>query len=184
MRTRIIFLNHFIAAMLSVFLTVGAFAQDSGKLDQLFLRLMVAEPGEAGRIETEIWIEWRKSGSPAMDLLLQRGLDAMDLGDFDQAIEHFSAVIDHDPTFAEAWNARATAYFYTGDFGPALADIGQALTLNPRHFGALSGLGMIMESMDRPDRALQAYQAALAIHPHLVGAVQAVERLQEEAQEL
>ena len=56
------------------------------------------------------------------------------------AIEHFTALIDHAPDFAEGWNARATAYYQTGDFGPSIADIGQVLTLNPRHFGALVGL--------------------------------------------
>ncbi len=185
MRVRATFLNLILAAVLPVFLTCAAFAEDTGKLDELFTRLLTAEADEAGRIETEIWIEWRKSGSPALDLLLQRGLDAMNLGDFDQAIEHFTAVIDHDPDFVEAWNARATAYFYRGDFGPSLADIGHVLAVNPRHFGALSGLGMFLESTGQPDRALKAYQAALAIDPHLAGAVEAVERLStDQGQEL
>ena len=106
----------------------------------------------------------------------------MNLGDLDQAIEHFTAVIDHDPDFAEAWNARATAFYYRGDFGPSLADIGQVLTRNPRHFGALSGLAMILEASGKPDRALDAYRAALAIHPHLAGALESVERLETEAE--
>ncbi|MGL4238776.1 tetratricopeptide repeat protein [Tabrizicola sp.] len=180
-------LNHIVAALLPLFLTCAvAFAEDQAKLDELFTRLKAAGEEEAGRIETEIWIEWSKSGSPAMDLLLQRGRDAMELGDSLQAIEHFTAIIDHAPDFAEAWNARATAYYMTGEFGPSIADIGKVLTLNPRHFGALSGLGMILEESGKPDRALEAYKAALAIHPHLQGAVEAVERLetQEEGQEL
>jgi tetratricopeptide (TPR) repeat protein len=186
MRFRATYLNHLVAAILPVFLTCAAMAEDRGKLDDLFTRLLTAEADEAGRIETEIWIEWRKSGSPALDLLLQRGIDAMNLGDYGQAIDHFTAVIDHDPDFAEGWNARATAYFYAGEFGPSLADIGRVLTLDPRHFGALSGLAMILESTGQSDRALAAYRAALAIHPHLAGAVEAVERLstQEEGQEL
>lgn len=182
MRVWTIFLNHILAAVLPVFLTCAALAQDTGKLDDLFTRLQSSEVEEARRIETEIWIEWRKSGSPALDLLLQRGLDAMDLGDFDQAIQHFTAVIDHDPDFTEAWNARATAFFYRGDFGPSLADIGHVLAANPRHFGALSGLGMILEETGKPEKALEAYRAALAIHPHLAGAVEAVERLSTEAE--
>lgn len=186
MRVRANFLNLLLAAILPVFLTCAAFAEDTAKLDELFIRLQTAEADEAGRIETEIWIEWSKSGSPALDLLLQRGRDAMELGDNVQAIEHFTAIIDHDPSFAEAWNARATAYFYAGQFGPSLADIAQVLTLNPRHFGALSGLAMILEATGKPEKALEAYRAALAIHPHLPGATEAVERLatQEEGQEL
>lgn len=176
-------LNRIVAAFLLLFVICSAaMAEDVAKLDDLFTRLKTAEAGEAGRIETEIWIEWSKSGSPAMDLLLQRGKDAMNFGDTLQAIEHFSAIIDHSPDFAEAWNARATAYFYAGDFGPSLADIGHVLTLNPRHFGALSGLAMILEASGKPERALQVYRTALEIHPHLAGALEAVDRLETRAE--
>jgi tetratricopeptide (TPR) repeat protein len=176
-------LNRIVAALVLLFLTCAvALAQDVVKLDGLFERLKTAEEGEAGRIEREIWIEWSKSGSPAEDLLLQRGKDAMELGDIPAAIEHFTAIIDHDPDFAEAWNARATAYYMAGEFGPSVADIGKVLTLNPRHFGALSGLAMILEESGRPEKALEVYRAALAIHPHLQGATEAVERLSKEAE--
>jgi tetratricopeptide (TPR) repeat protein len=176
-------LNRIVAALLPLFLTcAAAMAEDQAKLDELFTRLKSAGEEEAGRIETEIWIEWSKSGSPAMDLLLQRGRDAMELGDNLQAIEHFTAIIDHSPEFAEAWNARATAYYMTGEFGPSVADIAHVLSLNPRHFGALSGLGMILEESGKPERALEVYRAALAIHPHLEGVTEAVERLEIEAE--
>ncbi|MES2915761.1 MAG: tetratricopeptide repeat protein [Pseudomonadota bacterium] len=159
-----------------------AFAQDAAKLDGLFDRLKTADEAEAGRIEREIQIEWSKSGSPALDLLLQRGRDAMDLGDLPQAIDHFSAIIDQDPNFAEAWNARATAYYMAGEFGPSVADIAKVLTLNPRHFGALSGLAMILEETGKPERALEAYRAAIAIDPFLAGAAEAIERLEKQAE--
>lgn len=176
-------LNRIVTAFVLVFLTcAAAFAEDTAKLDGLFDRLKTADAGEAGRIESEIWIEWSKSGSPALDLLLQRGRDAMALGDLGQAIEHFTAIIDQDPSFAEGWNARATAFYQAGDFGPSVADIAQVLQLNPRHFGALSGLGMILEETDRPERALEVYRAALAIHPQMEGVIQAVERLETEAE--
>jgi tetratricopeptide (TPR) repeat protein len=183
MRVPLGILNRIVAALLPLFLTCAmAFAQDSAKLDDLFARLKTADAGEASRIEREIWIEWSKSGSPAEDLLLQRGKDAMELGDFPAAIEHFSAIIDQDPGFAEAWNARATAFYMSGAFGPSMADIGRVLSLNPRHFGALSGLAMILEESGKPDKALAAYRAALAIHPHLEGATEAVGRLEKEAE--
>jgi len=156
-------------------------AEDVKKIDGLFLRLQKAETEEAGRIESEIWIEWSKSGSPALDLLLQRGRDALATGDNVTAIEHFTAIIDQDPSFAEAWNARATAYFNVGDFGPAVADIGQTLTLNPRHFGALAGLGMILEDSGKSGRALDVYKAALALYPHLEGVIDSVGRLEAAA---
>jgi tetratricopeptide (TPR) repeat protein len=88
-----------------------------------------------------------------MDLLLQRGKDAMAAGDFPAAIEHLTALTDHAPDFAEGFNARATAYFQAGQLGPSIEDIARTLTLNPRHFGALSGLGMIFEDLGRPEKA-------------------------------
>ena len=180
-------LNRTVAAFLLLLMTCAmTLAQDSEKLDDLFRRLQAAGAGEAGRIETEIWIEWSKSGSPALDLLLQRGRDALEIGDSAAAIAHFTALIDHDPDFAEGWNARATAFFQAGDYGPAVADIAQVLQRNPRHFGALSGLGTILEESGNPARALEVYKAALAIHPHLAGVAEAIARLevQELGQEL
>jgi tetratricopeptide (TPR) repeat protein len=182
MGARAAILNRIVAALLPLFLTCTAVvAEDAAKLDGLFDRLKTAGAEEAGRIETEIWIEWSKSGSPAMDLLLQRGRDALEMGETGAAIEHFTAIIDHAPDFAEGWNARATAYYMAGEFGPSIADIARTLALNPRHFGALSGLGAILEASDRPERALEVYKAALAIHPHLEGVPEAIERLETQA---
>ncbi len=172
--------NHIVAAFVLLFvLGLPAVAQ-TAKLDALFEQLLTATVEESQTIEQEIWIEWSKSGSPAMDLLLERGRNAMAQGATNVAIDHFTALIDHAPEFAEGWNARATAYYQAGDFGPSVADIGQVLTLNPRHFGALSGLGTIFEELERPTQALEVYRAALAIHPHQAGVLEAVERLQSE----
>ncbi len=87
-----------------------------------------------------------------MDLLLERGRNAMAQGHPEIAIQHLTALIDHAPDFAEAWNARATAYYQTGNLGPSVADIGHVLTLNPRHFGALAGLGAIFEELEQTER--------------------------------
>jgi tetratricopeptide (TPR) repeat protein len=171
-------LNSFVAALAMFFIAGhGAFAQTE-TLDDLFSRLESADEAEAGRIEREIWLEWSKSGSPAMDLLLQRGREAMEAGDIPAAIEHLTALIDHDPAFAEGWNARATAYFMAGEFGPSVDDIAHTLSLNPRHFGALAGLGMIFEQIEQPEKALEAYRAALAIHPHMPAVLESVKRLE------
>lgn len=174
-------LNSLVAALLSIFFAVSAVSADQAKLDDLLTRLASSEQAESWRIEQEIWIEWSKSGSAAMDLLLQRGRDAMEAGEIETAIAHLTALTDHAPDFAEGYNARATAYFQAGEFGPSVADIARTLTLNPRHFGALAGFGMILEQTGQPDRALKVYQAALAIHPHLAGVLDAVERLKTEA---
>ncbi len=145
----------------------------------MFARLQAADPRTARRIEREIWNEWSKSGSATADLLLQRGRDALGEGKTDEAIEHLTALVDHAPDFAEGWNARATAYFQAGQFGPSVADIAQVLRLEPRHFGALAGFGAILEATDREAEALEVYRAALAIHPHLAGVSDAVTRLEQ-----
>jgi Flp pilus assembly protein TadD len=132
------------------------------------------------RTEREILRVWSRSGSASMDLLLQRGRQAMRDGDHAAAIEHLTALVDHAPDFAEGWNARATAYYNAGQFGPAVDDIARTLALNPHHWGALSGLGMILEQTGRKEAALGAYRAALAIHPHLEGIRERAERLARE----
>lgn len=147
----------------------------------MFSKLLTADEAASERIEQDIWREWSKSGSPAMDLLLQRGRDAMAVGDNAAAIEHLTALIDHAPDFAEGWNARATAYFQAGELGPSVDDIAHVLSLNPRHFGALAGLGMIFEQLEKPEKALDVYKAALAIHPHLGGVLESVERLEAQS---
>ena len=171
--------NHILAALLlcCVWLAVPAAAQ-TARLDELFQQLQAASDDEAGTITESIWIEWSKSGSPSMDLLLQRGRDALAAGQPQIAIDHFTALIDHAPDFAEGYNARATAYFQIGELGPSVSDIAKTLTLNPRHFGALSGLGMIFEQLDEPKKALEVYKAALAINPHLADVKVSVKRLE------
>ena len=171
-------LNSIATSLLGIFLASAAMADDA--LDDLFKRLKAAGPDEAGRIQREIQITWDKSGSAAMDLLLQRGRDALMAGDTDKAIEHFTALTDHAPAFAEGWNALATAYYTAGAFGPSVEDIGKTLTLNPKHFGALAGLGMILEEIGKPEKALEAYHAALAIHPNLDGIVDRAAALETE----
>lgn len=170
------FLNRAVAAILALVLAGGmALAQDLDRmLDQL------AQPDNQGwrRLERQIITEWSKSGSAAMDLLLTRGRDAIRAAEYPAAIEHFTALVDHAPDFAEGYNGRATAYFHAGLYGPAMEDLARALALNPRHFRALSGLGTILAETDQKDRALAAFRAALAIHPHLEDVWDAVKRLE------
>jgi len=151
-------------------------------MDALYDRLAGATIEDAPRIEREIMQEWSKSGSPAMDLLLQRGNDALLAGDFEAAIDHFTALTDHAPDFAEGWNGRAQALYQAGLYGQAVEDVGRVLTLNPHHFGAIAGLAAMFEEMDRPEQALEAYRAAFAIHPHLAGVSEAIQRLEAESE--
>jgi tetratricopeptide (TPR) repeat protein len=173
-------LNSFVAALGVLFFALQPAKAQTVVLDDLFTRLETADAAAADRIEREIWLEWSKSGSAAMDLLLQRGRDAIDAGDLPAAIAHLTALVDHAPDFPEGWNARATAYFMAGEFGPSIDDIAHTLALNPRHFGALAGLGMIFEEIGKPEKALEVYRAALAIHPQMAGVLDSVERLDTE----
>ena len=109
--------------------------------------------------------------------VLDRGRKALEDGDIAAAIEHFTALTDHAPDFAEGFNMRATAYFMADLFGPSLADIERTLALNPRHFGALSGLGTIMLETGNEAKALDAYRRALALNPHRPDLREAVDRL-------
>lgn len=152
-------------------------AAAGAEVDALLERLQATDVPEWETIEDQIWQEWSKSGSPAMDLLLKRGRDAMTEGDFAAAVEHFTALTDHAPDFAEGWNARATAYFSLKLYGPSIADIQRTLTLNPRHFGALNGLGLMLEELGYAADALRAYRAAAKLHPHRPELKEAIKRL-------
>ena len=164
---------------LHVFAAPLAAGPQEDRLEQLFSALKVAKADEYPVIEEEIRSLWAESGSPMLDLLLERGSKALEDGDAEAAIEHFTALIDHAPDFAEGWNGRATAYFSQGLYGPALGDIAHVLSLEPRHFGALTGLAVILEEAGKNDLALQAYQKILQLNPNradVLDAVQALER--------
>lgn len=158
-----------------------AIAQDAA-LDPLFEALKEAEGEDAQQIETKIWEQWADSGSPSMNFLLRRGREALEAGDNVLAIEHFSALIDHAPEFAEAYNARATAYYNAGRYGPSLADIREVLLRNPRHFGALGGLALILDEIGEHRGALEAYRQVEALYPNRAGLTEAITRLEREVE--
>ncbi len=132
------------------------------------------------QVERKITLEWSKSGSPAMDLLLQRGRAAIAAEDWDTALEHYTALTDHAPDFAEGWAERASVYFQLGLFGPALDDLRRALALNPNQFNALAGLAVMLEDMGLRDDALKAWRMLSDIHPHRPETRAALERLEQE----
>ncbi|MEL7026465.1 MAG: tetratricopeptide repeat protein [Pseudomonadota bacterium] len=147
-------------------------------LDDLFENLKSVGPEAAQAIESRIWTEWGRSGSPTLDLLLERGREALQNDDPVRSIEHATALIDHAPDFAEAYNLRATAYFQRGLYGPSIEDIRTTLALNPRHFGAMAGLGLVLEELGYAEEALEAWREVVSIHPHQMGAREAIERLE------
>lgn len=165
---------------LVMFATAPPALAEEARLDELFAALKTADESSWEAIEDRIWAEWSESGSAAMNLLLERGRSAMAADAPQAAVEHLTALVENAPDFAEGWNARATAYFQLGLYGPALADIARALALEPRHFGALSGLAVILEETGALERAARVYGAALAIHPRRPDLREALDRLEAE----
>lgn len=159
-------------------LTVGARAdQTDPRLDLLFARLKDADAVEARIIEAHIWTLWSATDDPEARELLERGSVAMANRDHKTALAAFDALTARFPNFAEGWNKRATLFWILGDDAAALADIRRTLALEPRHFGALSGLGLVAMRLGRDEAAIAAFEAALAIHPHLPAARYHLERL-------
>jgi tetratricopeptide (TPR) repeat protein len=106
--------------------------------------------------------------------------EAINDTDYSLALDLLDQIIVIKPDFAEAWNKRATVYFMIDDYGSSLSDIRQTLAIEPRHFGALSGLGMILSSMDRKEEAIRAFKRALEINPQLTKVKESLERLEKE----
>jgi tetratricopeptide (TPR) repeat protein len=149
-------------------------------LDRLFAALKLAPDDESAKyIENRIWAIWLASTSDTANLLMGRAKSAADGKDYDLAIRLLNAVIDIRPDFTEAWNRRATVYYTKKDFGRALADIREVLAREPRHFGALSGLGIILQELGDDKHALDAFRRALVIHPRLERIPDLVQKLSE-----
>ena len=167
------------ALLLGVGFSLPLSAQQAD-LDTLYQNLLEADETSYSRIEQQIIAQWEKSGSPAMDLLLRRGQDALDDGAPDVAVEHFSALVDHAPEFSEGYFGRATSYYLLGLIGPALSDIQTTLRLNPRHFEAMRGLAAMMQELERPADALELYELILAINPQSQEARDSVKILKQQ----
>ena len=130
---------------------------------------------EAGPIVDKLWREWTSAHKNSdEEALMSEGLVAMSEGNLDRAENIFTKLIEVNPSFTEAWNKRATLRFMLWDFEGSLKDVEKVLTLEPRHFGALSGLGMIHLRLGDPERALKAYEDLVNIFPSNADAVQKI----------
>jgi tetratricopeptide (TPR) repeat protein len=158
---------------------VSLAGQKDPRLGPLFERLKGADAREAPAIENSIWQIWFTAEDGATKSLMELGVSAMQRGDLPAALQLFDAVTAQRPDFAEGWNRRATVLYMLGAHERSVADIQKTLELEPRHFGAWSGLGMIRNAQNRPDDALQAFEAALRVHPHLRGVRENVDALRK-----
>lgn len=154
--------------------------QAAERVEDLLLKLKEAEPAQATMLDRAVQAEWSKTGSASMDLLLKRGRDALEVEDYSAAIEHLTALTDHAPDFAEGWHLRATAYYLSDLYGPALADLETALRLNPNNYNAIFGLAVLLEEFGDTQRAYDAYTRVRAIHPNHSEVSSALERLERD----
>ncbi len=155
-------------------------AQDDPRLDALFDKLKTTNvESEAKLAEVMIWQIWTENKDPETARILQQGIAALSQDDEEEALDAFDAVVGRDKQFAEGWNKRATVEFVMGDYAASVADIERTLALEPRHFCALSGLGQIYLALGRKSQALKAFEAALAINPHLDGVRERIAELKK-----
>jgi tetratricopeptide (TPR) repeat protein len=152
-------------------------------IDFLFGALKVApDDASAKAVEDRIWAMWTAAGNDTTSLLMSRAKRAIDDSDNDLALRLLDAIIEIKPDYTEAWNRRATVYFLKKDYANSLADLSKVLTREPRHFGALSGLGLIMQDIGDEKRALDAYRKALDVYPRLKGVSEKVKTLTEKVE--
>lgn len=152
-------------------------------IESLLNRLHDAEDIQtAGILEEAILRAWLVSGSETIDLLMSRTVIAMREDDLPLALDFCNAIVDLAPEFSEGWNKRATVLYMLKDFRGSLDDVERTLELEPRHFGALSGLGLILLELGNQAGALKAFRLALDVHPFLENARKSVERLELEVE--
>ena len=152
-------------------------------LDFLFGALKAApDEASAKHVEARIWALWMQTPSDTAALLMVRAKAAMDAQKMDVALKLLDAVVKLRPDYVEAWNRRATVYYLQNDYTHSLEDIEQVLVREPRHFGALAGLGMIMQDLGDDRRALDAFRKALAVNPYLDKVPELVKTLTEKVE--
>jgi tetratricopeptide (TPR) repeat protein len=158
----------------------GRADQFDERLEELFDRLRTtADPAEAEIIEVQIWRIWTDSGRDDINALVEEGIRAMAHGFLEKAIAIFDRVVTTLPDFAEGWNKRATAHYLNEDYTASVNDIERTLALEPQHFGAISGMGLIFMARGDEAGALHAFEEVLKIHPHARGAKARVEELRK-----
>lgn len=146
--------------------------------DELFDRLAKTEdPDEAAGIVGAIERLWLRSGSDTSDLLMSRAVQAMGAENYPLALSLLDTIVQTQPDWAEGWNKRATARYFSGDPKGSMADIAETLKRNPRHIGALSGLSAILDDAGLHEDALRAVERGLALAPHYQPLVDAAGRL-------
>ena len=174
------------ATLLTVLLIAGPAErpradQDDPRLDGLFQRLQhTPDPAEAHALEQRIWRVWLQTEDAAVNQLMQQGVLALQGQHYATALRAFDRMVEQAPDFAEGWNKRATVHYLMGNWRASVRDIQRTLALEPRHFGALFGLGLIYDALEQPEAALRSYEATLALNPHSENTRQRIEELRQQ----
>ena len=154
--------------------------QNDPALDGLFERLAVTtNDEEASNITREIWQRWTANDDPEVSQLMQTGIRALNYSTYRRALQSFDRVIEMAPEFAEGWNKRATLYYHIKEYRRSIDDIKETLRLEPRHFGAWSGLGLVSIAQENYSGALAAFKKALSINPHIANIRRYVQKLED-----
>jgi tetratricopeptide (TPR) repeat protein len=154
-------------------------------LDRLFASLHKASGEQAAKaVEQKIWELWSRFDSPTAEVLLGQAVVAMGAAENAASLEILDRVVASYPTYAEAWNKRATLHFALGNYEASLRDIDKVLDLEPRHFGALAGRGMIYQRQENWTAALNAYRDALSMNPNMTGVKNAVQELSKRERDI
>jgi len=155
--------------------------QNDPRLEELFQALLETQDLVAGaRVTREIWSIWREIDDGEANTLMAKGILDMARERYAQALTAFDKVVELAPGFAEGWNKRATLFYLMGDFASSADDVKQTLQLEPRHFGALSGLGLLYMEFNNYDAAREAFEDALRVNPHLTGALRNIEIIDQQ----
>jgi tetratricopeptide (TPR) repeat protein len=154
--------------------------QNDPALDGLFERLAITTSDEeASNITHEIWQRWTANDDPNVSQLMQIGIRALNYSTYRKALQSFDRVIEIAPEFAEGWNKRATLYYHIKEYRRSIDDIKKTLRLEPRHFGAWSGLGLVSIAQENYSGALAAFKKALSINPHISNIRRYVQKLED-----
>ena len=141
--------------------------QNDARLENLFEILSKTESDiQINEVTSSIWDIWYETNDPSIEADFYRGLESMRTGDLIMSVAFFTRVIDKNPNFAEGWNKRATVYYMLGKFDASMMDIHETLKLEPRHFGAMDGMGLIFIHLEQFDKAIDIYDQMLKIFPN------------------
>ena len=141
--------------------------QNDARLENLFEILSKTESNiQINEVTSSIWDIWHETNDPSIEEDFYRGLESMRTGDLIMSVAFFTRVIDKNPNFAEGWNKRATVYYMLGKFDASMMDIHETLKLEPRHFGAMDGMGLIFIHLEQFDKAIDIYDQMLKIFPN------------------